>query len=292
MPSEKKSLHDELAAWLSKQGYPLEMEVAHEFRSAGFTVAQSTYYSDPETGDAREIDVFASHTKMISEFDVRITCLVECKVSTGKPWVMFTSDRELGEERFDFFSHIATDLGAHSLSLLYNQNYFPLPVALAYRDRLGYGATQGLRDKQDKVDVAYQAVMQAAKAAIARGRLIDSLLQTDVTPEPIIEVVLPVVVIDAPLFEYYLESDLTKTLRTFHWGLLSFGNPIGGRAEPTFVHVVTKQGLVEFVPAIKQLSLHLQAVVSENVEAVRKHWKLILLTAGKGNVTVKVDRGQ
>jgi hypothetical protein len=292
MPSENRTLHDELAEWLSKQGYPLEMEVAHRFRAAGFDVAQSTYYADPETGDAREIDIFAADSKRISEFDVRLTCLVECKVSTGKPWVIFTSDRELGEERFDFFSQVASDLGARALMQLYTQNYFPLPLALAYRDRVGYGATLGLRKNQEKVDVAYQAVMQAAKAAIARGRLIDSLVQTELTPEPIIEVVLPVVLIDAPLFEYYLENDLTKTLRTFHWGLLSFGNPVGGRSEPTLVQVVTKQGLVEFVSAIKALSLHLQSVVSENVDDLRKHWKSILRSAGKDTVTVRIKRGE
>src|SRR5258705_13077653 len=114
--SEQKSLHDEVAEWLGKQGYPFEMEVAQEFRAAGFTVGQSTYYSDPDTGDAREIDVVAGHEKKVGDFDVRLTCFVECKVSTGKPWVIFASSREPGDEMFDLFSHVASDLGMQCLS--------------------------------------------------------------------------------------------------------------------------------------------------------------------------------
>jgi hypothetical protein len=292
MPSDKKPLHDQLAEWLSRQGYPLEMEVAQDFRAAGFTVAQSTYYSDPETGEAREIDVTAFNVERVADFDVRLTCFVECKLSANKPWVMFTSRRDFGDAHFDFFSQIASQLGTYCLSLLYEQKYFSLPLALRSRDRLGYGVTQGLREKQEKLDVAYPALMQAAKAAVARAAAIHSRFEVEPTPETVVEVAVPVVVIDAPLFEYYLESDLTKTLRTFHWGELSFGNPIGDRGEPTLVHIVTKQGLPEFVEAMKQLSHALQATALENAEALRSRWQLILLASGKGRVAPSTDPRQ
>lgn len=180
--AEKKSLDDKLAEWLGTQGYPLEMEVAQEFRAGGFAVGQSTYFLDPETEEAREIDVIAWHEKKVSDIQVRLTCFIECKLSPERPWVIFTSRRELGDELFDFSSYVASELGSQCLTLLFQKGYFPLPLAVAFRDRMGYGATQGLREKNDRLDIVYDAALKAVKAAIARERAVDSLVQTE--PEP------------------------------------------------------------------------------------------------------------
>jgi hypothetical protein len=281
---EKKSLDDKLAEWLGTQGYPLEMEVAQAFRAGGFAVGQSTYFLDPETEEAREIDVTAWHEKKVSDIDVRLTCFIECKLTPERPWVIFTSRREFGDELFDFSNYVATDLGSQCLMLLFQKGYFPLPLAVAFRDRIGYGATQGLREKNERLDLVYDAAFKAVKAAIARERAVNSLVKTEPEPSPIIEVAIPVIVIDAPLFEYYLESDLTKTLRRFHWGVWAFGNPIARRSEPTFIHVVTKQGLPEFVESMRKLSLTLQAVTTENLQSLQSYWWLILGAAGKMQV--------
>ena len=282
--SPEKPLDERLADWLSKQGYPMEMEVAQEFRAGGFAVGQSTYFLDPETGEAREIDLTAWDEKKVSNFDVRLTCFVECKLSTDKPWVIFTSRREFGDELFDFSNYVASELGSQCLVLLFQKGYFPLPLAVAFRDRIGYGATQGLREKGERLDLVYDAAFKAVKAAIARERAVNSLVQTEVEPSAIIEIAIPVVVIDAPLFEYYLESDQTKTLRRFHWGVWAFGNPVAQRSEPTFIHVVTKQGLPEFVEAMKKLSLTMQAVAAENLQALESYWWLVLGAAGKMHI--------
>lgn len=139
--AEKQSLHSKLTDWLSEQGYPLEMEVAQEFRSSKFIVAQSTYYSDPETGEAREIDVMAALSGTFSDMEVRLICLVECKLP-AEPWVIFSSGREPGDEQFDHYSFLGSDLGVNCLARLYWKKYFPLPRALAFRERVGYGVTR------------------------------------------------------------------------------------------------------------------------------------------------------
>ena len=277
----KDSLEASLTKWLGEQGYPLEMEVAQEFRASKFIVAQSTYYSDPETGEAREIDVLAVMAGQNSDMEIRLVCLVECKVP-DKPWVIFSSSRDKGDGQSDYVGYVGSDLGLNNLKHLYWQKYFPLPLALAFRDRLGYGITQAFRNSQQKVDPAYTAVMQASKAAIARAALVDSLVQTDPTPDPIVEVVIPVVVVDTKLFEYYLEADGSKLLRTFHWGALSFGNPIAGRSESTLVQIVTKEGLPDFVRSMTELFGHLLSVAKERHDSLQTRWTYILRRAGKG----------
>src|SRR5687767_1963194 len=77
--------------WLEKQGYPLEMHVAEEFRKAGFEVTQSEFYLDPDTNQPREVDVLATNYVEITPTErvVRIRFVIECKRSRDKPWVMF-----------------------------------------------------------------------------------------------------------------------------------------------------------------------------------------------------------
>ena len=60
MTQRKDDLSSKVEEWVNKQGYPFEMRVAAAFRKAGFGITQSDYYTDTETGTAREIDVVAS----------------------------------------------------------------------------------------------------------------------------------------------------------------------------------------------------------------------------------------
>jgi hypothetical protein len=100
---------------------------------------------------------------------------------------------------------------------------------------------QGLRKKGDNMDVAYQAVMSAAKAAVARGITIKTLFESDPWDEPFVELVIPVVVIETQLYEYFLDEDEENRLRRIPSGLLSFGNPIPGHNQATLVYIVTKE---------------------------------------------------
>jgi len=55
----KDDLKTKVEKWLNEQGYPLEMRVASVLQQGGFRVVQSEYFSDPETGDSRELDIVA-----------------------------------------------------------------------------------------------------------------------------------------------------------------------------------------------------------------------------------------
>jgi hypothetical protein len=78
--------------WLQEQGYPLEMQAASAFREVGFEVQQSTYYQDPETDKAREIDVEATIKSHYGFLNIKF--FLECK-SGAKPWVLFCSEHTL-----------------------------------------------------------------------------------------------------------------------------------------------------------------------------------------------------
>ena len=87
-------LKSKIHSWLQKQGFPLELKVAKAFQGNGFSVLQSSYYTDFEEQKPRETDVIArlySHFEPPdSEFinELETYAVIECK-STDKPWVCF-----------------------------------------------------------------------------------------------------------------------------------------------------------------------------------------------------------
>lgn len=270
----------ELYDWLETQGYPLEMEVAKAFRASGFRVEQGAYYEDPDTKKSREIDIVASQTRLYEELHVWLTCFVECKLSHEKPWVLFTSQRP--ENVSDRFNMVTSTLG---MKLLFstNRNKSPRPRILQPRDRLGYGITQGPRNpksKEDNADVAYAAVMAATKAAVWRAAR--NKADFDVKDgEPIAEIIIPTVLIDGMLFEYFLDNDDTKRLRRIHSGVLTLGSPIPSRYHPTSVQILTKEGLPEFVSSMSELMEHMYEGSKQYYEPIMNRWEGIVNRVAK-----------
>ena len=85
-------LKNKVLDWIKKTGFPLEMEAASAFRSAGFGVRQSFTYTDPQSEKGREIDVLAQDPDWMGV--IEISFVLECKASS-KPWVVLTSEDAL-----------------------------------------------------------------------------------------------------------------------------------------------------------------------------------------------------
>ena len=81
-------LDEKVAAWLQKEGYPLEFDTARAFQRAGFTVLQSEYTEPRPDRPRREVDVVA-HISQRNEQLLRAEHVIECKWSGDKPWVFF-----------------------------------------------------------------------------------------------------------------------------------------------------------------------------------------------------------
>jgi hypothetical protein len=116
-------------------------------------------------------------------------------------------------------------------------------------ERPGYGLTQAFTSGSD---VAFAATSAAAKAAIALARESDALARESPTLArllgvlPPAQVLFPVVVIDARLFECYLRGGSSPTIAEIERGTLTWRNPIVGMPH-TILHVVTRTGLPGFL---------------------------------------------
>ena len=261
----------EVLKWLQGQGYPLEMLVAKSFRRAGFRVIQSEYYVDPDLKTEREIDLVAWRTKISSEFTARIDMSVECKASSDKPWVLFTSEDTRISRGASVAQRAASRLG-HSLLRRFTDReeirglpLFDLP------ERPGYGLTQAFTSGQD---VAFAAASSAAKAALHSAVQADS--HTRVVPGPVVQVSFSGVVIDGRLFECFLDESENMRVEEVDSGVLLWRNPVVGEPH-TIIHISTVRSLDALATAVNETASGLldygwadiQVVVTEFIHSAK-----------------------
>lgn len=196
---EPNTLTKNVAEWLNKTGFPLEMEAAAVFREAGFDVRQSATFSDPQADKGREIDVLAQDPDWIGILD--ISFVVECK-SAQKPWIVFMSDDVLEHSnRLDAFgvkSGAARAVLAKRISMGIRRE---LPLLAAYIERPhrgGYGFRQAMGGDNDQAFGAAIAVLKACHGVSqdgGEGKL------------PRLAFAFPIIVVDSPIFECERNQD-------------------------------------------------------------------------------------
>lgn len=237
-PKEPQSLHQKLTTWLDKQGYPLELRVAQELRSAGASVIQSDYYTDPEQSQhRREIDVVASWSRELENDNLaQFSLTVECKRSVDKPWILFSNEGQRLDKAAAITQHAATRTGERLLQTISNLDPGRWLPMVQHASRTGYSVVRAFQDN-DNSDVPYQAMMSASNAAAARSKLFYN------DPHNC-DVVMPVVVIDGSLFECFLSPDNTMELKERTRGIIIWRKNVTGIH--TIIHIVTANALDDF----------------------------------------------
>lgn len=239
---EKSDLETRLLKWLDTQGYPLEMRVARAFQREGFRVIQSEYYTDNDTGDSREIDVIASIQASDKNFFIRVTFVVECKLSKDKPWILFSSEECGLADSARVAQRAASSLGRRVLyDLAHDVEVQTLPV-FTIPEMPAYGLTQAFSSGHDVCYGAASAVADAAVAITAEA----SKRQYGPRPLEVVEFVFPVIVTEARLFSATLESDSSLAIKEVQSSVLLWRNPVVGPPHTT-IHVVSIDGLDGFV---------------------------------------------
>jgi len=252
-----KSLYLKVEKWLQESGFPLEMEVAQALTHVGFEVSQSAYYLDPETSEAREIDVIATMESAQTSIPVRMTAVVECKSSRDVPWIVF---RRIGPPFMPesvVGSLATTRAGIGFLARLKrNRSATRLPLFSA-REYVGYGITQALKDKPNN---AYGAVMNVAKAADMHLRSSDIPL----VAQEVVHIVLPIVVTEAPLFETHLNIKGEMQLEHVQRSTLLWRNPSVGRSL-SVIEIVDRSQFASFVTDLSTAARLITGSIGEEI---------------------------
>jgi hypothetical protein len=86
-------LLDRITAEITKTGFPLELRAASYLRERGYHVATNIYFVDKDEEKGREVDIRALKNDFLDTRRVVRHCLlIECKKSSSRPWVFFTSE--------------------------------------------------------------------------------------------------------------------------------------------------------------------------------------------------------
>ena len=140
-----------------------------------------------------------------------------------------------------------------------------LPL-FAIEEDPGYGIVRATFSSSQREDVAYAAVMAAAKASAALTS------RVDVAP-PLSKVsvlALPVVFIDAPLFKCSLDDSGNPVLSRVDCGTLVWRNKVGRSIGHTIVRVVSEQGLTSLVDDFRVTAKKLGKWLRQNAQKVER----------------------
>jgi hypothetical protein len=156
---EKKDIIE----WLSKKGFPFEIECFKMFKSSGFTCQQSLHYTDIETGKTREIDLCAYKQIHLDHFTFNVSFLIECKDSQT-PWLAITNKHDFTGE--DFSSNLIGTKNTNSLKTSIGKSNLKSFSFNIERDEIVAYNIQQINTKSVK-DMAYEAVQQAMNCCLS-----------------------------------------------------------------------------------------------------------------------------
>lgn len=199
--------------WLDKQGYPLELSVGRIFEKQGWETNHQTWYSDDASGVTREVDLLATRSLTAGDNSrgVAFSLVVECKRSRDKPWVVLSSP--IGSAvalRSPFPRWISGD--AYGVARL-KAKVLPPRSLLPPRDRIGHGLVAALTDGKENAPTSpYSALRSVANAAHALDRERGAMSLAMQAYFPFVPVFAPLLVVDGPLFECFLDTTGSDTI--------------------------------------------------------------------------------
>ena len=262
-----------LLEWLEKQGYPLEMRVAKAFQAAGARVIQSEYYVDPVREESREIDIVADWQQWFNHAIVTITFVIECKSSKDKPWILFVSPDARLSDAARVAQRAASRLGQQVLSTIARESSAQDLFIFRLPDAPAYSITQAFTSSHD---LCYAAATTVASACSAQARAADRPPPQALKRLLNLEVVFPVLVTEARLFEASLQQDSSVSLAERTSGVLLWRNPIVGLPH-TIIHVLSLPALEQFIAEARTSAERFIALcASDYREAIEKATSTLL----------------
>lgn len=280
---EKQPMREKLERWLGEHGYPFEMEVAEEFRNAGFEAWQADFVLSNDGKTLREVDVAASLASQVfhhkdgkdgrsislggglyeatplellpPSIHWEVLVVAECKQPKGHPWVMFSSEPRPMEILFAHLNRLGTPAALALLQGLGVGVDVPALLDPPSPYLFGHAIVQAFGDgKVEHPSSPYHASLQVLDQAQAYCRVADG---DDATMRTC-RLVLPILVVDSPLFECFLDEDGARHLEERTHLRLYWRRTLGPGAF-TIVDVVNRAGLGKFIESVVELHQHFKA---------------------------------
>jgi len=243
------SVQDKVNNWLREEGYSLEMQVARVFCEKKFDVLQSDYYVDQDTGEQRELDVWASRKAP----PLSIGVCVECKSTKGKPWVVFRG-ASVPTGFMPWSGYATSPLARIFLGIVGGRQDARKTLVCHPPACVGYS----LRPAFKGPDNAYEAVFQAVKGAAAKAPPTSGMAAIGI----------PAIVIDGRLYEAFLDDDGNPQTEEVACSAVLWRQKLAGVVQP-LIHVVTLKGLSALVDELDIGIRFLLSMCSQDLEQAK-----------------------
>jgi hypothetical protein len=259
--AESAALPDKVASWLEEQGYPLEMRTARALRERRVPVKVSHYYTDIDTGQQRETDVYAWVTREFRHSDElgnavdatdEVCVVIECKSARAKPWVLFSDDKPIDADVASLHARRSLHIAIPNNHWLQHMTGFSQPYCsvslLDGFEPVGYSMVRALGHGND--DAAYGAMMSVAKAAAG----VSEQLRVRSSALRVIRraLVFPVLLVDAPLLHCKLDASGEIQLVLVDCGTVAWNYQLGaGFPKQTLITVMNPTALPRLVDGMR-----------------------------------------
>lgn len=244
-----QDLGEKIRRWMQAQGYPLEMQIARVANGAGMMAQQGQHYYDSEQKLHREMDVLVTTSREIEGFScgLQLRVVFEAKSSAGrsKPWVIL-SDRSSGMAGpAKVVQRYVNDQAEEWWKSSAGRNRSVQGLSIfRVEDVPGYSLVRpslGTRDSRD--DQAFAALMQVSRAAHG---VCEWLSEPGLSRQgQLFAVVLPVIVVDSPLYECWLGDDGEIEVAEVSIGTVKWGNRVSLRRSPNTIVKVMRLDAVD-----------------------------------------------
>lgn len=200
--TDSTDLRTRVVNWINGEGYPLEFRTAREFRRKRLPASLGDYVRHPKTGNVREVDILSRIRVRANSCALDISTIVECKFSRDKPWVVFTGKEPIAPSAC-IAQTISSDLGDAVMWVLSGDADLHKIPLFRSPGRSGHGGRRAFEGSGDVLYGTLQSVVTAARYYCDYGEIYGP---GQFLPE-YGRIAFPIVVIDAPLFECYLEDN-------------------------------------------------------------------------------------
>ncbi|GAB2984391.1 hypothetical protein GCM10027049_22700 [Mucilaginibacter puniceus] len=198
---EQTDLKKKVENWIKSEGLALEYFTAITFMEEEFRTFQSDFVDD--NGTPREIDVMAFSDYSIGNTLLRLSCVLECKWSKDKPWIIFTSENAVIAPSACIAQSLGNEVGSALLWQLAGQDSLYETELFSQKVR-GFSGRQAFAKDSDLFYNTIQAVINKTVLHLNKYNR-----QTS-NPLDFIVIGFPIIVVDAPLYESYFEDNELK----------------------------------------------------------------------------------
>ncbi|MDH5432955.1 MAG: hypothetical protein OEY19_03355 [Gammaproteobacteria bacterium] len=264
--------------WLIRTGYPLELFVYEYFLKKKYLCDKSSIYSDIESGTKREIDVTAyQHGPSFEACSYSLQLLIECKKS-DKPLLVLAEDKS--SERYEQFfgNDVFVDL---SLPGLFAYSHLKEQTKAERRKNiglfsdsvpLGYSIIPAFEKSDNKIYKGIMGLTKANEYYRSEHKVFFDSIRSKEIPEIDFLLLMPLLVIDAPLYTVSIDNDGELQVTETDWASLTVHLPWNlGKSDSERkcnIQVIKKEKLDDVVCSIENL-LHYISSEEFSLRAVK-----------------------